>query len=57
MLVSQKDNDKAKLNAGSVLQIVEIYDENGRIWGKYGYYGSDWVVLCNINGTPQSRRL
>ena len=57
MLVSQKDNDKAKLNKNSVLQIVEIYKEGSRIWGKYGAYGSDWVVLCNITGEPQAERV
>ena len=57
MLVSQKDNAKAKLAAKSELQIVEIYKEGSRIWGKYGAYGSDWVVLCNIDGTAQAERI
>lgn len=57
LLVSQKPNDKAKFNRYVILEIVEIYNENGRIWGKYGKYGSDWVVLCNINGKPQAEKL
>lgn len=56
-LVSQKPNDKAKWKKNSVLPITEIYNENGRIWGKYGAYGSDWVVLCNITGKPQAERI
>lgn len=57
MLVSQRPNDKAKFNEGVILDIVQIYNENGRIWGKYGNYGSDWVVLCNITGEPQAKKI
>lgn len=57
MLVSQRDNAEAKIKYGNILQIVEIYNENGRIWGKYGNHGSDWVVLCNIDGKPQSKKI
>ena len=44
----------AKLKAGSECKISEIYNENGRIWGAFGQY---WIVLCNIDGTPQSERI
>lgn len=55
MLTSIKPNSYAQFKAGAILDIVDIYDENGRIWGKYGAYGSDWVVLCNIDGTIQAQ--
>lgn len=56
MLVSQKDNDYAKLNIGAKLQIVKISKENSNIWGKYGNYGNDWVCLCDITGA-QSKKI
>lgn len=57
MLVSQRPNDIAKFKEGVILDVVEIYNENGRIWGKYGKYGNDWFVLCNIDGTPQAEKI
>lgn len=50
MLVSQKDNDYAKLNIGAVLQITKISKEGKNTWGKYGDYGNDWVCICDITG-------
>lgn len=57
MLVSRNPNAEAKIDKGNVIQIVQIFDQNGRIWGKYGNYGSDWIVLCNINGKEQAKRV
>lgn len=51
---SQKFFDKAILKSGTECKIDGIYDENGRIWGAFGKY---WIVLCNIDGTPQARRV
>ena len=53
-LTSQKFFDKAILKSGTVCKIDSIYDENGRIWGAFGKY---WIVLCNIDGTPQAKRV
>lgn len=53
-LTSQKFFDKAILKSGTECKIDSIYDENGRIWGAFGKY---WIVLCNIDGTPQAKRI
>ena len=53
-LTSNKFFDKAILKSGTTCKIDSIYDENGRIWGAFGKY---WIVLCNIDGTPQAKRL
>lgn len=52
---TQPKNLKAKaiLKKGSECKIDGIYDENGRIWGAFGKF---WIVLCNVDGTPQSKR-
>ena len=47
-------NAKAKLKKGTECKIDGIYDENGRIWGAYGQF---WIVLCNIDGTPQAKKI
>ena len=54
MLVSKKPKDDIYLKAGSQLDISEIIDEKGRIWGRWGKTGNDYVVLCNIDGTAQA---
>ena len=51
VLTSTKPNDKAKIRVNTVVTITKIIDENGRIWGKYG---NCYIVLCNIDGTPQA---
>lgn len=53
-LTSKKFFDKAILKSGTECKIDSIYDENGRIWGAFGKY---WIVLCNIDGTPQAKRV
>lgn len=57
MLTSKKPNDDAYLKAGSKIEITQIYNENGRIWGKWGNSGVDWIVLCNVDGTAQSTKI
>lgn len=52
LLTSQSGN--ARLKGGSIITISDIYDENGRIWGKYG---NCWVVLCNKDKTPQAKKV
>lgn len=57
-LTSTKPNDIAKVKKGSDVNIKEIFDEKGRIWGavisgKTKY----WLVLCNRDGTPQAAKL
>ena len=47
-------NADAYLKTGSVIDISEIINENGRIWGRWGKTGNDYIVLCNIDGTPQA---
>lgn len=53
-LTSQNFFDKAILKSGTDCKIESIYDEDGRIWGAFGKY---WIVLCNIDGTPQAKRI
>ena len=53
-LTSKNLNADAKLIQGAECKISEIYNQNGRIWGKYGKF---WIVLCNIDGTPQAKRI
>lgn len=47
-------NAEAILRKDVVCKIDAIYDENGRIWGAFGQF---WIVLCNIDGTPQARKV
>lgn len=53
-LTSQRLNDNAKLKEGTECKINSIYNENGRIWGAFGQF---WIVLCNIDGKPQSKKI
>lgn len=59
LLTSKNKNANAYLTKGYIADITEIYDENGRIWGKWGNDNKhqDWIVLCNIDGTPQTKRV
>jgi len=56
-LTTTKLNKDAYLKAGCEIDIVQIINENGRIWGKWGKTGNDYVVLCNIDGTPQATKV
>lgn len=47
-------NAEAILRKDVVCKIDAIYNENGRIWGAFGQF---WIVLCNIDGTPQARKI
>lgn len=54
-LTSKKPNDIAKLKKGTEFKVREIYKEsNGRVWGKYAEM---WLVLCNVDGTRQAKRI
>ena len=57
MLVSKKPKDDIYLKAGSQLDISEIIDEKGRIWGRWGKTGNDYICLCNIDGTAQAIKI
>lgn len=50
-------NADAYLKSGSQIDISEIIDEKGRIWGRWGKTGNDYIVLCNIDGTPQAIKI
>ena len=50
-------NANAYLKIGSVIDISEIINEKGRIWGRWGKTGNDYIVLCNIDGTPQAVKI
>jgi len=54
-LTSKKPNDTAKLKNGTEFKVREIYKEsNGRVWGKYA---GMWLVLCNVTGEKQAKRI
>lgn len=52
VLTSTKPNDKAKIKKGTIIKCRKIYNIDGRIWGSFG---NCFVVLCNIDGTLQSK--
>ena len=54
VLTSTNPNNNAKIKVGTQVAISKIYNENGRIWGAYG---NCWIVLCNIDGTPQATKI
>ena len=54
VLTSTNPNADAKIKAGTDVIISGIYNENGRIWGAFG---NCWIVICNIDGTPQAIKL
>ena len=49
-----RPNADAYCKLGCEFDISEIIDEKGRIWGRWGKTGNDYIVLCNIDGTPQA---
>lgn len=54
-LTSKKPNDTAYVKKGTGCTIREIIKEsNGRIWG---YWYKYWIVLCNIDGTKQVKKV
>jgi len=56
-LVNKKANDKAELKKGSEVRITNIYNENGRIWGKLNFTKPYWIVLQNKDGSAQANRI
>ena len=54
---SQKPNAEAKLKKGTDVNIVDIYNETGRIWGKLNLTKPYWIVLRNKNGSAQVKKI
>lgn len=54
VLTSTNPNADAKIKVGTDVIISSVYNENGRIWGAFG---NCWIVICNIDGTPQAIKL
>ena len=54
VLTSTNPNADAKIKVGTDVIISGIYNENGRIWGAFG---NCWIVICNIDGTPQAQKI
>ena len=56
-LTSKKPNDKAILTTKEPVNIVQIYTQGKRVWGKLNFKTPYWIVLCNTDGTPQANRI
>ena len=54
---SQKPNAEAKLKKGTDVNIVEIYNETGRIWGRLNLTKPYWIVLRNKDGKAQAKKV
>ena len=54
VLTSTNPNADAKIKVGTDVIISGTYNENGRIWGAFG---NCWIVICNIDGTPQAQKI
>ena len=54
---TQKTNAEAKLKKGTDVNIVDIYNENGRIWGKLNFTKPYWVCLRNKDGKAQAKKI
>lgn len=54
-LTSQISYNNAMFKAGTEINISEIIMEGTRVWGKYG--NNAYVVLCNVDGTPQAVKI
>jgi len=54
VLTSSKSSSNAMIKAGTIITITSIIKEGTRIWGKYG---NRYVVLCNVDGTPQAVKI
>lgn len=58
VLTSEKPNADAYMKKYTPFKVREIYKEaNGRVWGRYGTIVISWIVLCNVDGTPQAKRI
>lgn len=56
-LTSKKPNDKAILTTKETINIVEIFTQGKRVWGRMNFKKPYWLVLCNLDGTPQANRI
>lgn len=54
---SQKPNAEAKLKKGTDINIVDIYNETGRIWGRLNLTKPYWVCLRNKDGKAQAKKI
>lgn len=54
---SQKPNAEAKLKKGTDVNIVDIYNETGRIWGRLNLTKPYWVCLRNKDGKAQAKKI
>lgn len=58
VLTSEKPNADAYMKKYTPFKVKEIYKEaNGRVWGRYGTKVISWIVLCNVDGKAQAKRL
>lgn len=56
-LTSNKPNDKAILTTAESVNIVQLYTQGKRVWGKLNFRKPYWIVLCNLDGTPQAQKI
>lgn len=54
LLTSSNKNAIAMFKKGAVIDIHEVLNIGGRIWGRYW---NVYIVLCNIDGTPQAEKV
>lgn len=49
-------NGYAQFKKGAKITISKIVEKDGRIWGEYAG-ASRYLVLCNVDGTPQAKKV
>lgn len=55
VLTSTRPNDIAMIKVGAIITITNVYSDNvGRLWGKYG---NCYIVIRNVDGTPQAEKV
>lgn len=53
-LTSNRPNNDAYLRIGTEIKVSEIYNQGRRVWGRMG---NSWLVLCNIDGRKQAKKV
>lgn len=56
-LTSNRPNNKAYIRKDEDVRIVDIYKQGKRVWGKLNFKTPYWLVLCNINGKAQAKKI